>query len=129
MCAMDTAACSRRLREQFPELISEFDDPTWIGLLHLELSVLARFAEQAITRREYSTLQRCYGFAAQALAEGDPTVTNAIAVSFLENILLAAQTPEQCEAERRLPEILRAELVELRAHWERLSVEARKHER
>ncbi len=42
------------------------------------------------------TLQRTF-------AEGDPAVTNAICVSFLENFLLVAETPEQLklEAEQR----------------------------
>ncbi|HEU0006074.1 MAG TPA: hypothetical protein VFS12_08800 [Terriglobia bacterium] len=125
---MDTTTCSRLLREEFPEQTAEFDDPIWVGLLHLEVSVLARLAENAIDRRDYHTLQRCYDFVTRAVSEGDAAVKNAMSVSFLENILLVAETPEQQEAEQRLPEGLRRDLAELRRRWERLAVEAQKHE-
>jgi hypothetical protein len=119
---MDTTTCSRLLREEFPELTPEFDDPIWVGLLHLEVSVLSRLAENAIDRRECHTLQRCCDFVTRAVSEGDAAVENAISVSFLENILLVAETPGQQEAEQRLPEGLRRELAELRTHWDRLAV-------
>ena len=106
------------------ELAQRQEDPIWVGLLHLEIAALAGFAENAIRCRDYRTVQRCYDFAERAVAEGDQVVRNAICVSFLENILLVADTPEQLDAEHRLSESLRRELAELRAHWERISAKA-----
>ena len=118
---MNAAEFSHKLRESFPELTEELDDPVWAGLIHLETAVLARFAESAINRCDYATLNRCYEFAGQAAAGGDPSIENAICVSFLEFILLDARTAEESEAERRLPNALRGLLSDLRAHWERLA--------
>jgi len=117
---MNAVEFSRKLRESFPELTDELNDPVWAGLLHLETAVLARFAESAITRCDYAALDRCYEFAAEAVALKDESVENAICVSFLEYILLDARTAEEREAERRLPDVLRALLTDLREHWKRL---------
>jgi hypothetical protein len=72
-------------------------------------------------RCDYAMLNRCYEFAAQAAAGGDPSVENAICVSFFEVILLDARTAGEREVENRLPKVLLVLLSDLRTHWERLS--------
>lgn len=88
---MDAATYRAALREQFPELRSEFDDPAYEGLTHLETSCLARFTQAGVENRDQARVERCIAFADRMLAEGDPNVVNAIIVSFLENLTLEAE--------------------------------------
>lgn len=88
---MNAASYRVALRDQFPELRSEFDDPVYEGLTHLETSCLARFAQAAVERKDRARVERCIAFVHRALAEGDADVVNAIVVSFLENLTLEAE--------------------------------------
>lgn len=76
------------MRRQFPDLVDELDDPTWAGLLHLEIACLARWTQTAIERDDRQAVRQVMMFVDRGLRGGDPRVENAVAVSFLENLTL-----------------------------------------
>ena len=84
--SVDSNGLMAALRQQFPELLEEFDDECMKGLLHLEVAVLSRAAQDAISNHDNVRLQKCFDFADWAFRGGDADVRNAIAVSFLEHL-------------------------------------------
>lgn len=86
---MDSNSLMAALRQQFPELLDEFDDECMKGLLHLEVAVLSRVAQDAISNHDKARVQQCFNFADEAFRGGDADVRNAVAVSFLEHLSFA----------------------------------------
>ena len=83
--ALSEAKFCTQLHEEFPELRDELEDECFQGL-HLQLSCLMRATQAAISGGDRKLLKRAFAFAHNSLRLGDPTVKNAIAVSFLEHL-------------------------------------------
>ena len=83
--ALSEAEISAQLREVFPELREDLNDECFQAI-HLQLSCLMRATQAAISDADRKFLQRAFAFADNSCRLGDPTVKNAIAVSFLEHL-------------------------------------------
>jgi hypothetical protein len=68
---------------EFPQLHKEFVEAD--GLLHLQMSALSRFAQDAIERNDLETVKRCYELL-DGIMKSSTEVENAIDVSFLEQL-------------------------------------------
>jgi len=75
----------RRLAtEAFPELCDEFEEDP--DLLHVQVSALARLAQRAKGAADWSTYRRCMELAGRFWRSPDAELSNALNVSFLEEI-------------------------------------------
>ena len=74
------------LLREYPAIADDLQDETWAGLLHLEIACFARHTQKQIDSGNKSELVRCYSTARHFLMNGDPEVTNALYVSYLEHI-------------------------------------------
>ena len=117
---VDHAEFLRRLKARFPQVFDEIDDSDR-GLLHLEMATLARATSAAISARESAHATDHFAFVDDLLAQADPSVENAIYVSYLENVFLGESRPEYLDARARLPNRLANALRELEQHFEELS--------
>ncbi|MEO1034297.1 MAG: hypothetical protein AAFX44_01940 [Pseudomonadota bacterium] len=103
---VDEPEFRRLLLQYFPEVADEIEDDA--GLVHLEMASLERLANQAIQGGDFITLRRVYEFIsdmARHRSEVDPTVINAIHVSFLEGLNFGNKANGD-EAKRLLPSVL-----------------------
>jgi len=75
-----------RLKDEFPVIIEELEDEAWTGLLHFEVSCLARHTQQQIDEGNKKELTRCFESARQFMLYGDEKVKNAMYVSYLEHL-------------------------------------------
>lgn len=74
----------KELKDSFPELRSELNQE--YGLLHLEVSVFARFVQELINSGEKDTLIKALEIADHFLRNGNGKLVNALNVSFLEHL-------------------------------------------
>ncbi len=70
------------LKAQFPELTEKINAEQ--GLLHFEVDVLRRLAQEAINRHEKEMLVKSYKLADDAYRSGNASLKDAIDVSFVE---------------------------------------------
>ncbi len=102
---------------EFPSLADEFGEDE--GLFHVQMGTFSNVAKEAIERGDYTTLQRCYKIADDAIKNATPNVENAVYVSFLEHLYFEG-SPYGAEAKRLLPPKLSQMLVELEKHFQML---------
>ncbi|PLX91254.1 MAG: hypothetical protein C0620_11830 [Desulfuromonas sp.] len=77
----------QNLLRQFPELKEEIEENE--GLVHMEMGALESLANEHIKNGNFEGLQKAYNFIATLFEEfrgTDPSVINAISVSFLEGL-------------------------------------------
>ena len=109
------------LRERFPEIVEDLDDDCWKGLLHLEVAVLSRVAQAAITEGNKESVRRCFDFADWAFRTGDEKVKNAICVSFLEHLTFVDTKKRQRSwAYSMLSKTLQQEFKDLMAYLDQI---------
>lgn len=72
----------KNLKAQFPELAHKINAEK--GLLHLEVEVLRKFAQDAIDKGEREALSKSYALADIAYRNGNAILKDAIDVSFVE---------------------------------------------
>jgi hypothetical protein len=84
----------RLVLAEFPSLRPDFEE--WNGLLHLQMMEFEIFTEKAAAAGQSETLERCLRLADLFKREGDNSLSNAIHVSFLENL------PRQGDVHRTL---------------------------
>jgi hypothetical protein len=102
---------------EFPQLQEEIAEAE--GLLHLEMGIFSRFAQNAIDHNALDTLKRCYGLLAGIMTTAPSEVENAIYVSFVEHLNFESSSYGS-EARRLLPPVLKKALDEVEEHWERI---------
>ena len=83
---------TRMLAAAFPELYEEVEDQD--GLLHMEMHVFARFAQEAIDRADWAALKRCVHLAQDLWTRADPALLNALNVSLLEHLSFSGPNGE-----------------------------------
>jgi len=74
------------LESSFPHLAEEMHDETWDGLLHLQMAVFARWAQEVITSGDQRTWEQVTKVFLKIWRDCHPDVTNALNVSFLEHL-------------------------------------------
>ncbi len=72
----------KALKDQLPALTQKVNAEQ--GLLHFEVEVLRRFAQEAINRHEHEALVKSYKLADDACSSGNANLKDAIDVSFVE---------------------------------------------
>lgn len=98
----------RSLVEQFPELAHEVLDEEYVGLIHLQMGCVARYANALIQQSKFDTLERLFNFFHNTVEKVDSSTENALYVSFLERIEMNEDSAKSREAQKLLqPEYLR----------------------
>jgi hypothetical protein len=85
----DNAAAIEYLESTFPHLAEEMHDETWDGLLHLQIAVFARWAQDVISSGDRNTWEQVTKAFLILWRDCHPDVTNALNVSFLEHLTFA----------------------------------------
>jgi hypothetical protein len=70
----------------FPHLTAELRDDLVNGLLHCQIAVLSRYAQDVIDRGDEKSWRQITQLFAEIWRQCDPDVTNALNVSFLESL-------------------------------------------
>ncbi|MEP1069417.1 MAG: hypothetical protein ABJG99_11765 [Crocinitomicaceae bacterium] len=72
--------------DQFPEIKEEILDDDYDGLIHLQISVFARYTNNYIKIKRFDEVKRIFDFFEKVIDKVDPDTENALYVSFLEHI-------------------------------------------
>ena len=88
------------LIERFPSLKAELADEDYKGLIHLQVSVLARYTNKCLSSGQLDELQKVFDFFHQTIEKVDSATENALYVSFLEHIEMEG-TSKNVEQARR----------------------------
>ena len=90
------------LVEQFPELASDVLDKDYIGLIHLQIGCMARYANQLIEQARFDTLERLFNFFQNTVDKVDSSTENALYVSFLEHLEMSGDAEKSKAAQKLL---------------------------
>ena len=74
------------LVEYFPKIREDVLDPSNEGLIHLQISELARYANDCTNAKEFNELKRTIDFFEVTIDKVDSITGNALYVSFLEHL-------------------------------------------
>ena len=91
------------LAEQFPEIEEELLDEDYSGLIHLQIGLLANYANENIEKARFDELQRIFDFFSDVVDKVDSTTENAFFVSFLEHLNMDGNTEKAKHALKLLP--------------------------
>ena len=83
------------LTSQFPTLAEEVLDEDYAGLIHLQASCLARYANELIWTARLDLLERVFHFFREIIDKVDLDPENALYVSFLEHIEMAGNAANE----------------------------------
>ena len=72
--------------DKFPHLLQELHDETWEGLLHVQIGVFSRWAQQSIDSGDQATWKQITKVFMELWRDCTPDVVNALNVSFLEHL-------------------------------------------
>ena len=103
------------LADRFPVVLEEMD-ASCEGLLHPEMSTLARAAQAAISDEDVQSVRAHFSFIDEVFRQATPEVKNAINVSFLECISFTGRHGKRINARQLLSPILQQELIALEAY-------------
>jgi hypothetical protein len=117
----------RLLADRFPHVAANISEVE-AGLLHLEISMLAKVTRHAIETEDWDQVRAHFEFVDELMADASPELENAIYVSYLENVLFGQKTPRFIAARRMLSRRLEAAMIGLEEHWSKL-VEADRRRR
>ncbi len=110
----------KALTERFPEVavrIGELES----GLLHPEMGVVSDATRSAIEAGNWQAVAAHFCFVSEVFAAGNEAVRNAVYVSYLENVLLGETAAQFLSARTMLPPVLADAMIQLEAHFERLT--------
>jgi hypothetical protein len=114
---IDHSAFIKMLADRFPEVveaINEYED----GLLHCEVAVFRRTAEEAMDTGRLWNVEQYFRFVEEVLPNADNAVANAIEVSFLEDFAIGEYTEQRHRALRdRVSKALREKIVAINECW------------
>ncbi len=82
----DKNSAIEHLESTFPHLASEMHDEINDGLLHLQMAVFARWAQEVISTEDSNTWGQVTKAFLTIWRDCDPDVNNALNVSFLEHL-------------------------------------------
>ncbi len=105
------------LRAQFPDVVGQFRADE-VGLLHCEMAAFRRATEAAMDRGAAWLAERHFRFLERMLGEAGPALSNAIEVSYLEDLALGDVTPERVQTvKERMPRPLRDLMARSSDRW------------
>ena len=91
------------LADSFPEIAEEVLDEDYDGLIHLQISPMARYANQLILAARFDALKKLFDFFHHVVAKVDSVTENALYVSFLEHVNMAGESEKAKQARNLLP--------------------------
>lgn len=91
------------LAKEFPAIAEEVLDEDYAGLIHLQVSPMARYANGLIQAGQFDELERLFNFFHQVVTKVDSVTENALFVSFLEHVDMAGESEKAQHARRLLP--------------------------
>lgn len=94
----------RYIEESFPHLAEDLHEPSWDGLLHLQVAVFSRFAQQVIDNHEVKQWGHITQVFQQLWRDCSQDVTNALNVSFLEHLNFSDGRKRRSWAYRSMPQ-------------------------
>lgn len=78
----------RIISEQFPEIKAEIEDEDYKYLIHLQVAVFTRYANEQLKRGKHYDVDRVFNFFEKVIDKVDSSTENALYVSFLERVEL-----------------------------------------
>jgi hypothetical protein len=91
------------LADSFPEIAEEVLDEDYIGLIHLQVGAMARYANRLIQAGRFDVLKKLFDFFHHTVTKVDSNTENALYVSFLEHVDMAGESEKAKQAHRGLP--------------------------
>ena len=107
------------MNERFPEVAASIDDCSQ-GLLHLEMTTLARATQAAIDSQDEATVREHFQFVDELFRNAAADVENAVNVSYLENLRFEGRRAGATNARELLTPRLRQALAELEEYLKQL---------
>ena len=107
------------LQEQWPDVFADIDDCS-TGLLHLEMATLARAAQAAISTEDMQLVKKHFRFIDDVYRQSTAEVTNAVNVSYLENLSFDGRHAKRIKARELLSPQLQTALRELEEYLAQL---------
>ncbi len=95
------------IEKRFPELSEKLHNETWDGLLHLQVGVFSRLAQDAIDRGDRDAWQRVSQVFLDLWRDCTPDVKNALNVSFLEHLSFSDSNKPRSWAYQAMPRAMR----------------------
>ncbi len=95
------------IESQFPELSEELHDEIIEGLLHPQMGVFSRLAQNAIDSKNESGWKKVTHVFIEIWRSCSPDVTNALNVSFLEHLKFADGKKVRSWAYKAMPVVMR----------------------
>ena len=74
----------KEIKETWPHLATEINAEN--GLIHLEIAVVRRFAQELIDCGDRDALAQCFAIMQKYMAGGNTRMRNAVDVSFIEDL-------------------------------------------
>ncbi|WP_460557143.1 DUF7674 family protein [Hymenobacter daeguensis] len=91
------------LAEEFPEIAEEVLDEDYTGLIHLQVSCMARYANLLIQNGRFDALEKLFSFFHSVVKKVDSSTENALYVSFLEHVDMDGDSEKAKAARKLLP--------------------------
>jgi hemerythrin-like domain-containing protein len=91
------------LAEHFPEIKEELFDEDYADLIHLQIGLLANYANQKIEQARFDEVQRIFDFFSAVIDKVDTSIENAFYVSFLEHVNMDGENKKERNALKLLP--------------------------
>ncbi len=108
------------VESRFPRLSQELHDETWEGLLHLQVGVFTRFAQNVIDDGDQETWQQISQLFLDLWHACTPDVENALNVSFLEHLNFSDGKKSRSWAYQAMPPAMRKAWDEMEAYNRRI---------
>ncbi|WP_456093845.1 DUF7674 family protein [Paludisphaera rhizosphaerae] len=112
---VDREAFIAMLTERYPAVAADIDECAR-GLLHLEMGMLARAAQSAISDEDTASVKKHFRFIGEVYRRATPEMKNAVHVSYLERLSFDGKHGKRIKAREMLSPELRAGLSGLEAY-------------
>ena len=105
---------------KFPHLLEELHDGTWEGLLHVQMGVFSRWAQESIDAGDKEAWKRITEVFMDLWRDCTPDVKNALNVSFLEHLNFTNAKERGSWAYTAMPQEMRKAWDEVEAYNRKL---------
>ena len=104
------------IETRFPSLSEELHDETWDGLLHLQVAVFSRLAQNVVDDGNRDAWRLVTQTFLDLWHDCTPEVKNALNVSFLEHLNFSDGKKDRSWAYQKMPQVMRRAWDEMEAY-------------
>jgi hypothetical protein len=105
---------------EFPHLVEKLHDDTWEGLLHVQMGVFSRWAQDSIDAGDQGAWKQITEVFMHLWHDCTPDVINALNVSFLEHLDFTEDKRHRSWAYKAMPQEMRKAWDEMEAYNRKL---------